>query len=147
MTERAIVVLLVEDDAADVELTREAMKEGKLFVDLKVVEDGIEALQYLRREGPYADAEAPDLVLLDLNLPRKDGRAVLAELRADEALKHLPVVVLTTSDSATDILRSYKLGCNCYITKPVGFQQFIEVVRTIDQFWFTVVRLPPRAGC
>ena len=142
--EHPIEVLLVEDDAADVELTREAMKEGKLFVRLSVVGDGVEAMQFLRGEGPFAGSAKPDLVLLDLNLPRKDGRSVLEDIRADEKLKHLPVVVLTTSDAATDILRSYKLGCNCYITKPVGFQQFIEVVRQIDQFWFTVVKLPPK---
>src|SRR6186713_1317914 len=133
-----ISVLLVEDDPGDVVLIEEAFEHNKVRNSLQVVGDGVEAMEYLR-----SAAARPDLVLLDLNLPRKDGREVLAEIKADPELKRIPVVVLTTSKADEDILRSYDLHANCYITKPVDLEQFIEVVRSIDDFWLTVVRLPP----
>jgi CheY-like chemotaxis protein len=140
----AIEILLVEDDPGDVLMTREAFADNKVRNRLSVVSDGEEALAYLRREGRYADAARPDLILLDLNLPRRDGREVLAEIKNDESLHHIPVVVLTTSQSEEDILRSYQLHANAYVTKPVDFDRFIEVVRQIDDFFLTVVKLPPR---
>lgn len=133
-----IEILLVEDNAADVRLTEEALREGKVRNNLTVARDGVEALEILARPG----AVRPDLVLLDLNLPRKDGREVLATLKSDPALKHIPVVVLTTSSAEVDILKSYQLHANCYITKPVDLEQFVSVVRSIDEFWLTVVKLP-----
>ena len=139
-----IDVLLVEDDAGDVLLIQEAFQDNKVRNRLHRVADGVEALQFLRREGEYADAPRPDLVLLDLNLPRKDGREVLAEVKADESLRQIPVVVLTTSKAEEDVLRSYRLHANAYVTKPVDFERFIEVVRQIDEFFVTVVKLPPR---
>ncbi|MFC0432712.1 response regulator [Kutzneria buriramensis] len=137
-----IDVLLVEDDPGDVLMTREAFEHHKLRNKLHVVADGVEALQFLRREGEHADAPRPGLVLLDLNLPRKDGREVLAEIKSDESLRSIPVVVLTTSEAEEDILRSYSLHANAYITKPVDFDRFIEVIRQIDDFFVTVVKLP-----
>ncbi|NGM14554.1 response regulator [Verrucosispora sp. WMMA2044] len=139
-----IEVLLVEDDPGDVLMTQEAFEEHKLRNRLNVVSDGAEALAYLRREGQYADAELPDLILLDLNLPRRDGREVLEEIKRDEQLRRIPVVVLTTSQADEDILRSYQLHANAYVTKPVDFEQFISVVRQIDEFFVSVVKLPPR---
>ncbi|PSK64773.1 Response regulator rcp1 [Micromonospora sp. MH33] len=139
-----IEVLLVEDDPGDVLMTQEAFDEHKLRNRLTVVSDGVEALAYLRREGQYADAVTPDLVLLDLNLPRRDGREVLAEIKEDEQLCRIPVVVLTTSQADEDILRSYQLHANAYVTKPVDFERFISVVRQIDEFFVSVVKLPPR---
>ena len=139
---RPVEILMVEDNPGDVRLTQEALKEGRLWNHLSVARDGMEAMQYLRRLGPFAKTSPPDLILLDLNLPKKDGREVLAEIKADERLKLIPVVVLTTSRAEEDILRSYKLHANCYITKPVDFQQFASVVRSIEDFWFTVVKLP-----
>jgi CheY-like chemotaxis protein len=141
-TLNVIDVLLVEDDPGDVLMTREAFEHHKLGNTLHVVEDGVEALQFLRNEGPYADAPRPGLILLDLNLPRMDGREVLAEIKSDENLMHIPVVVLTTSAADEDIIRSYKLHANAYVTKPVTFNRFVEVVRQIDQFFVTVVTLP-----
>ncbi|GAA3438237.1 response regulator [Kutzneria kofuensis] len=135
-------VLLVEDDPGDVLMTREAFEHHKLRNKLHVVADGVEALQFLRREGEYADAPRPGLVLLDLNLPRKDGREVLAEIKSDESLRSIPVVVLTTSEAEEDILRSYDLHANAYVTKPVDFDRFIDVIRQIDDFFVTVVKLP-----
>ena len=145
---RAIEILLVEDSPSDTDLTLEALKDFKVRNHVSVVEDGVLAMQFLRREGPYAQAPRPDLIMLDLNLPRKDGREVLAELKADGNLKTIPVVVLTTSRAEQDILRAYQLNANCYITKPVDFNQFLEVVRSIESFWLFVVTLPPavRAG-
>ena len=140
-----IEVLLVEDDPGDVLMTREAFEEHKLRNRLTVVSDGAEALAYLRREGEYADAVRPDLILLDLNLPRRDGREVLAEIKNDPELYQIPVVVLTTSQADEDILRSYQLHANAYVTKPVDFERFIAVVRQIDEFFVSVVKLPPRA--
>jgi len=139
-----IDVLLVEDDPGDVLLIREAFEDNKVHNRLHVVPDGVEALTFLRQEGEHADAPRPDLVLLDLNLPRKDGREVLAEVKGDESLQHIPVVVLTTSKAEEDVLRSYKLHANAYVTKPVDFDRFIEVVRQIDEFFVTVVKLPSR---
>lgn len=137
-----IEILLVEDNPGDVRLTQEALREGKVKNNLHVARDGVEALAYLRREGPHKDAVRPDLVLLDLNLPKKDGREVLAEIKADPALKMLPVVVLTTSSAEADIVSTYSAHANCYITKPVDLEQFVKVVKSIDDFWLTVVRLP-----
>jgi CheY-like chemotaxis protein len=141
---KVIDVLLVEDDAGDVLLIEEAFADNKVRNRVHHVSDGVDALAFLRREGEYADAPHPDLVLLDLNLPRKDGREVLAEIKGDDALRHIPVVVLTTSKAEEDVLRSYKLHANAYVTKPVDFDRFIEVVRQIDEFFVTVVKLPPR---
>jgi len=138
----SIEILLVEDNPGDVRLTEEALKEGKVVNRLNVVQDGVEALAYLRKEGEYASAETPDLILLDLNLPKKDGREVLAEVKEDPDLRMIPVVVLTTSRDEQDILKSYDLHANCYITKPVDFEQFIGVVRAIEDFWLSVVKLP-----
>jgi CheY-like chemotaxis protein len=137
-------ILLVEDNPADVELTQYLMKQGKIFVNLHVAVDGSKALAFLRREGQYADVPRPDLVLLDLNLPGKDGREVLAEMKSDPNLKTIPVVVLTTSQSEVDVLKSYNLGANCFITKPVGMEEFAKVVNSIEDFWFTIVRLPQK---
>ena len=138
----SIQVLLVEDNPGDVRLTKEALKEGKLLNQLTVVGDGVEALSFLRREGKYADALQPELILLDLNLPKKDGREVLAEIKADPKLRRIPVVVLTTSSAEEDILRIYDLHANCYITKPVDLEQFMGVVKSIEDFWVSVVKLP-----
>jgi two-component system, chemotaxis family, response regulator Rcp1 len=140
---RPIEILLVEDSPSDTELTLEALKDFKVRNHVSVVEDGVQAMQFLRREGPYALAPRPDLIMLDLNLPRKDGREVLADIKSDESLKPIPIVVLTTSRADQDILRAYQLNANCYINKPVDFNQFLEVVRSIESFWLYVVTLPP----
>jgi chemotaxis family two-component system response regulator Rcp1 len=139
---KPVEILLVEDNPGDVRLTQEAFKDGKMLNKMHVVEDGMEALAFLKREGKYTGAPRPELILLDLNLPRKDGRDVLAEIKADRDLKRIPVVILTTSRSEEDILRSYDLNANCYITKPVGFDKFIEIVKSIEDFWLTIVKLP-----
>ena len=144
MSVRSVEILLVEDDAGDIDLTEEALEESKLKINLNVVRDGVEAIAYLRREGEYANATRPDLILLDLNLPRKDGREVLQEIKNDNKLKHIPVVVLTTSDTDEDILSSYDLGANCYVNKPLGMEEFAQIVRSIEDFWFTIVKLPRR---
>ena len=140
--QRAIEILMVEDSPSDAQLAIEALQAAKISNRLSHVEDGVEALQFLRRQGPYRDAPRPDLILLDLNLPRKDGREVLEELKQDPDLKVIPVVVLTTSRSEEDVLRSYQLHANCYIAKPVDFTQFMNVVKSIEHFWLTVVTLP-----
>lgn len=142
--DRPITVLLVEDDPGDVLMTREAFEEYKMRNTLNVVSDGVEALAYLRREGEFADAVLPDLILLDLNLPRRDGRQVLAEIKNDPELCRIPVVVLTTSQAEEDVLRSYQLHANAYVAKPVDFERFISVVKQIDDFFVSVVRLPSR---
>ena len=139
----AIDVLLVDDDPGDTLMIREAFEHNKVRNALASVADGVQAMQYLRREGEYADAARPDLILLDLNLPRKDGREVLAEVKGDPELRTIPVVVLTTSKAEEDVLRSYDLHANAYVTKPVDFDRFIEVVRQIDEFFVSVVKLPP----
>ena len=139
---KSIDVLLVEDDPGDTLMIREAFEDNKVRNRLTCVTDGVQALEYLRRDGEHADAPRPDLILLDLNLPRKDGREVLAEIKADDDLRTIPVVVLTTSQAEEDVLRSYKLHANAYVTKPVDFERFIDVVRQIDNFFVTVVKLP-----
>lgn len=142
--DRVVEILLVEDDPGDVLMTREAFEDYKLRNQLHVVDDGVKALEFLRREGEYAEAPRPDLVLLDLNLPRMDGREVLQAIKSDSELASIPVVVLTTSEAEEDIVRSYSLHANAYVTKPVDFERFIQVVRQIDDFFVTVVRLPGR---
>lgn len=142
LQQRPIEILMVEDSPSDAQLTVEALRAAKIANRLSHVEDGVEALRFLRQEGPYAGVPRPDLILLDLNLPRKDGREVLDELKRDPDLKVIPVVVLTTSRSEQDVLRSYQLHANCYITKPVDFTQFMEVVKAIENFWLTIVTLP-----
>ena len=137
-----VEILLVEDNPGDVRLTQEALKESKVTNHLSVAEDGVEALAFLKREGKYADAPRPDLLLLDLNLPKKDGRELLEEIKVDDNLKRIPVVVLTTSKAEEDILRMYDQHANCYITKPIDFDQFIEVIKSIEDFWLTIVKLP-----
>ncbi|MFF1530780.1 response regulator [Cellulomonas sp. NPDC058312] len=143
-TGKVIDVLLVEDDPGDVLMTREAFEDNKVANRLQVVADGVSALAFLRKEGEHADAPTPDLVLLDLNLPRMDGREVLEAMKSDEKLRSIPVVVLTTSEAEEDVVRSYSLHANAYVTKPVDFERFIEVVRQIDEFFVEVVRLPQR---
>ncbi|MBZ0296563.1 MAG: response regulator [Anaerolineae bacterium] len=138
----AIEILLVEDNPGDVRLTQEALKDSKLNNNLHVARDGVEAMAFLYREGVFADAPRPDIILLDLNLPRKDGREVLEEIKRDDVLKRIPIVVLTTSEDEQDILRSYDLHANCYITKPVDLSRFLTIVKTIESFWFTIVKLP-----
>ena len=139
---KPIEILLVEDNAADVRLTIEALKDAKVSNRLSVAVDGVDALAFLRQQGKYRRTPLPDLILLDLNLPKKDGREVLAEVKADETLKAIPIVVLTTSRAEQDIIKSYNLHANCYITKPVDLEQFLTVVRSIENFWLTVVTLP-----
>jgi len=143
---RIVEVLLVEDSPTDVLMAREALEQGKIIINLHVVEDGVRAMEFLRKEGKYADVPRPDIILLDLNLPRKDGREVLEEVKSDEDLKIIPVVVLTTSTAEEDIIKSYGLHANCYITKPVDFPKFSEVVISIENFWFTIVTLPTEQG-
>ena len=140
---RPVEILLVEDNPGDERLTREALKEGKVYSNLHWVKDGVEAMEFLRRAGKYQDAPRPDIILLDLNLPKKDGREVLQDIKNDEQLKRIPVVVLTTSKAEEDVLRTYNLHANCYVTKPVDLEKFIVVVKSIDVFWLTVVTLPP----
>jgi chemotaxis family two-component system response regulator Rcp1 len=139
---KAIEILLVDDDPGDVELIREVLADMPATLTLHAVYDGVEAMAYLRREEPYATAVRPDLILLDLNMPRKDGREVLHDIKTNAALRTIPVVVLTTSDDDTDIATAYELGANCYITKPLGFLQFTEVIQRIEVFWCTTVHLP-----
>jgi chemotaxis family two-component system response regulator Rcp1 len=138
----AIEILLVEDNPADVRLTKEALKEAKVRNNLHVVEDGVEAMKFLFQEDKYTNSARPDLILLDLNLPKKDGREVLEEIKQDDNLKRIPVVVLTTSQAEEDILRTYNLHANCYVTKPVDLDQFITIVKSIEDFWLTIVKLP-----
>ena len=143
MPDQTLHVLLIEDSPTDALLVQEALDHAKVLNRLHVVEDGVAAMAFLRRQGPYADAPRPGLILLDLNLPKKDGREVLAEIKADENLKIIPIVVLTTSKAEEDVFKAYGLYANCYITKPMDFSRFADVVRTIQEFWFTVVTLPP----
>jgi chemotaxis family two-component system response regulator Rcp1 len=138
-----VEILLVEDNPGDVRLTKEALREGKVYNNLHWAKDGVEALEFLRREGKHDKAPRPDIILLDLNLPKKDGREVLEIIKSDDALKHIPVVVLTTSKAEEDVVKSYALHANCYVTKPVDLEKFIVVVKSIDRFWLTVVTLPP----
>ena len=143
-TRRAIEILLVEDNPGDVRLTLEAFKEGGALNKFTVMNNGVDALAYLHQQGPYVHSVLPDLILLDLNLPKKDGREVLAEIKADEHLLKIPVVILTTSAAEEDIARAYSAHANCYITKPVDLNQFLRVVRSIESFWLTLVKLPSR---
>ncbi len=139
---KPIDILLVEDNPGDIRLTVEAFKEGKCCNNLHVVKDGEAVMQFLRRQNPYADAPKPDLILLDLNLPKRDGRSVLQEIKTDQDLKRIPVVILTTSKAEEDILRTYDLHANCYITKPVDIEEFITITRSIENFWLSIVKLP-----
>jgi two-component system response regulator len=139
---KPIEILLVEDNPGDADLTKAAMENSKIYVTMHVVGDGVEAMAFLRRTGKYADAPRPDIVLLDLNLPKKDGKEVLAEMKADQDLKRIPVVVLTISKDEEDILKSYNLHANCYITKPIDLSQFVKVVQAIEDFWLSIVKLP-----
>lgn len=139
---KTVEILLIEDNPGDVRLTREVLKEGKIWNNLNVVEDGVQALNFLHREGKYVHAPHPDLILLDLNLPKKDGREVLAAIKLDATLKRIPVIVLTTSQAEEDILNAYDLYANCYITKPIDLDQFTTVIRSIENFWLTIVKLP-----
>ena len=141
---KTIDILLVEDSPGDIRLAQEALKESKVRNKLFVVEDGVEAMAFLRQQGKYSGAPRPDLILLDLNLPRKSGREVLSEIKTDEDLKRIPVVVLTVSRAEEDILKSYDNHANCYITKPLDFSRFMEITRSIEQFWLTIVMLPPK---
>ena len=140
---QAIEILLVEDSLGDIRLTQEALNNSTFKNNLNIAHDGVQALKYLRKEGEYKHSPRPDIILLDLNLPRKDGREVLAEVKNDDDLKRLPIVVLTTSDDEKDILTSYNLHANCYITKPVDLDRFVNIVKTIEGFWFQIVQLPP----
>jgi CheY-like chemotaxis protein len=140
---KSINILLVEDNPGDADLAREALSDSKMNNALQVVDDGEKAMAYLRREGSYHDAPRPDLILLDLNLPKKDGRQVLAEIKSDPGLMRIPVVILTTSRAEEDVLKSYNLHANCYITKPIDLGQFLRVVRSIEDFWLSIVVLPP----
>jgi CheY-like chemotaxis protein len=141
---RPIEILLVEDNAGDVRLVKEALEENKFLNNLHVARDGVEAMKFLHKEGEYANAVRPDLILLDLNLPKKDGREVLAEVKVDEDLKRIPVVIMTISKDEEDILKTYNLHANCYITKPIDLDQFIKVVKSVESFWLAIVELPPR---
>jgi two-component system, chemotaxis family, response regulator Rcp1 len=142
---KPIEILLIEDSPSDVALTIEALKTGRIGNNLNRVADGVEAMEYLRQQGRFAQSPRPDLIMLDLNLPKKDGREVLRELKNDPSLKFIPIIVLTTSRADKDVLQSYELNANCYITKPVDFQQFIDVIKSIEHFWLSVVTLPHRA--
>lgn len=139
-----VEILLVDDSTGDVRLAQEALKDAKVVNKIHVASDGVEALAFLRREGQYTDAPRPDLILLDLNMPRMDGREVLVEIKKDPSLRRIPVVVLTTSDAEQDVLKTYDLHANCYVTKPIDFEQFIAVLRSIEDFWLTIVKLPQR---
>ena len=139
---RPVEFLLAEDNPGDVRLTKEALRESKISNNLNVVPDGVEAMAFLRRMGSYADAPRPDVILLDLNLPKKDGREVLAEVKADPNLRLIPVVIITSSEAEQDVLRTYELHANCYVTKPVDLEQFIKVIQSIETFWLTIVTLP-----
>lgn len=140
--ERPVEILLVEDNEADIRLTKEGIKEAKIRNNLHIAKDGEEAMNFLQKRGSYRDAVTPDLILMDLNLPKKDGRELLREIKNDETLAPIPVVVLTTSEAEKDIIKSYKLHANCYVTKPMGLDQFVEVIKAIENFWLTIVKLP-----
>jgi chemotaxis family two-component system response regulator Rcp1 len=141
--EDSIEILLVEDNPGDVRLTQEALKDSKILNRLSIVGDGMEAMAFLRKEGKYTEVHRPDLILLDLNLPKKDGREVLKEIKEDPVLRRIPVVILTTSHSEQDVIKTYDLHANCYITKPIDLNQFVNVVKSIENFWFSIVKLPP----
>lgn len=140
----AVDILLVEDNPGDVRLTKEALKDAKVLNEIYVAKDGVEAMAFLRKQGQFAEAPIPDMILLDLNLPKKDGREVLAEIKKDPKLKHIPVIVLTTSKADEDIIKTYNLHANAYITKPVDLNRFVEIIHALEEFWFTIVKLPPK---
>ena len=140
----AVDILLVEDNPGDVRLTKEALKDAKVLNEIYVAKDGVEAMEFLNKKGQFAEAPIPDMILLDLNLPRKDGREVLAEIKKDPKLKHIPVIVLTTSKADEDIIKTYNLHANAYITKPVDLNRFVEIIHALEEFWFTIVKLPPK---
>ncbi len=140
----AVDILLVEDNPGDVRLTKEALKDAKVLNEIYVAKDGVEAMEFLRKQGQFTEAPNPDMILLDLNLPRKDGREVLAEIKKDPKLKHIPVIVLTTSKADEDIIKTYNLHANAYITKPVDLNRFVEIIHALEEFWFTIVKLPPK---
>lgn len=144
VAQKPIEILLVEDNPGDARLAQEALKDSKIRNAIHIVKDGVEAMSFLRREGAYRSEQTPDLILLDLNLPRMDGRQVLAAIKSDLALKRIPVVILTISKDEEDVLKSYNLHANCFITKPIDLEQFLKVVRSIEDFWLTIVKLPPR---
>jgi chemotaxis family two-component system response regulator Rcp1 len=141
---KSIDILIVEDNSGDARLIKEVLNENKIYSSLYIVNDGVDAMDFLRNKGKYKTAPKPDLVILDLNLPRKDGREVLAEMKSDDILKHIPIVIMTISQAEEDILKSYNLHANCYITKPIDLNQFIKVVKSIEDFWFSIVKLPPK---
>jgi len=141
---KVIDILIVEDNEGDARLIREVLNNNKIFISLYMARDGVEAMNFLRNNGKYKTSPKPDLIILDLNLPRKDGREVLAEIKNDEELKHIPIVIMTISQAEEDILKSYNLHANCYITKPIDLNQFIKVVKSIEEFWFSIVKLPPK---
>lgn len=141
-----IDILVVEDNPGDARLIREVLNDNKLYNSLSIVNDGVEAMSFLHNEGKYSAVAKPDLIILDLNLPRKDGREVLAEIKADRELMHIPIVIMTISQAEEDILKTYKLHANCYITKPIDLNEFIKVIKSIEDFWFSVVKLPPKTG-
>ncbi len=145
-TVKLIDILVVEDNEGDARLIREILKENNIFNSIYMARDGVEAMDFLHNKGKYKNAPKPDLIILDLNLPRKDGREVLTELKADKTLKHIPIVIMTISQAEEDILRSYNLHANCFITKPIDLNQFIKIVRSIEDFWFSVVKLPPKSN-
>ena len=140
----SIDILVVEDNPGDARLITEVLNDNKVFSSLYIVNDGVEAMRFLKNEGKYKTVPKPDLIILDLNLPKKDGREVLAEIKSDEGLKHIPIVIMTISQAEEDILKSYNLHANCYITKPIDLDQFIKVVKSIEDFWFSIVKLPPK---
>jgi two-component system, chemotaxis family, response regulator Rcp1 len=144
LVHESIDILIVEDNPGDARLIREALNESEVYNNLYIVSDGVEAMGFLRNEGRYSDAPQPDLIILDLNLPRKDGREVLAEIKSDEKLMQIPVVIMTISQAEEDILNTYKLHANCYISKPIDLNEFIRVIKSIEEFWFSVVKLPPK---
>jgi two-component system, chemotaxis family, response regulator Rcp1 len=141
-TSKPINILIVEDNEGDARLIKEVLNSNKIINSLYIAKDGVQAMDFLYRQGKYTDVQCPDLIILDLNLPKKDGREVLAEIKADDNLKKIPVVVMTTSQAQEDILKSYNLHANCYITKPIDLNQFVKVVKSIEDFWFTIVKLP-----
>ncbi len=143
---KPVEILIVEDNPGDVRLAREGLSECKIHNNLHVVDDGVKAMAFLRQQGEYAKTPRPDLILLDLNLPKKDGREVLREIKDDASLRVIPVVVLTTSKAEEDIVKTYSLHANCYVTKPMALQQFVQVVKSIEDFWFTIVKLPPKSN-
>jgi CheY-like chemotaxis protein len=140
----AVDILLVEDNPGDVRLTKEALRDAKVLNEIYVAKDGVEAMEFLNKKGSFKEAPIPDMILLDLNLPRKDGREVLAEIKKDPKLKHIPVIILTTSKADEDIVKSYNLHANAYITKPVDLNRFVEIIHALEEFWFTIVKLPPK---